>query len=86
MQPLIRQFHLPPVPNLLVEDSKLVPNAVPNCGDFERCQGVEKTRGKSSESTVAETGLWTDQELRGKVPHDFDVFLEVRFYGVYPSV
>jgi hypothetical protein len=48
---------LPAIADRLRENAELVANAITNGGNFERCQGVQVTRGQASETAVAEAGL-----------------------------
>src|SRR5439155_468059 len=62
-QPLVGEFHLPPIPQRLVEDSKLVTNAVPDARDSQRGHRVEETSCQTAKPAVATT-RWPRWESR----------------------
>jgi len=57
-QPFVSEFNLPPLPHCLVEDPKLVTNAITDAWDSQRGQRVEKTGGQTAKSAVAEAGFF----------------------------
>ena len=56
-QPLVREFHLPPVADRLVEDAELVADAVADGRDAETGERIHVARGQAAQPAVAEAGL-----------------------------
>src|SRR5215469_1927887 len=57
-QPLIRNLHLPAVPDGLLKDAKLVTDAVADGGHFEGGERIHKTSGQSPQAAVAKPGFF----------------------------
>ena len=57
-QPFVGPFDLPAVPDLLIEDPELIPDAITDGGNLQRGQRFEKTRRQPTEASVAQAGLF----------------------------
>lgn len=57
VQPVIRNFDLIPVHNLLLEDAVLVPETVAPSWNIESGHAVEEAGGKTTETTIAQSSV-----------------------------
>src|SRR5207247_9686777 len=57
-QPLIRDFNLPAVADLLIEDSEFIADAVSDRRNLQRRQRFHEPCGQASETAVAEARLF----------------------------
>ena len=55
LQPVIRNFHLIAVSDLLLEHTVLVTDTCAVCGIVQSCKGIQKARRKSAEAAVAQS-------------------------------
>ena len=77
-QPVVRQFHLPAVHNLLLEQPELIPNGEPHRIVVLTRQRIHKTRRKPPEPAVSESRvrfqlievLEFHAVIRERLPHD----------------
>src|SRR2546425_8665172 len=56
-QPLIRLLHLISVDDSLVEDPEIVAKPVTDGRQIQCCHRVEKARGQTAQSTIAQAGV-----------------------------
>ena len=56
-EPLLRQLNLPPIAQLLAEDSVVVANAVAIRRDLQRRHALHEAGGESAEAAIAESGI-----------------------------
>ena len=54
VQPFVGDLHLPAVLDRLIEDAKLVTDAITHGGDLQRSQGILVTRSQSAQATVTQ--------------------------------
>ena len=57
LQPLVRLLHLVAIDDSLVEDAEVIPQAIPDGGQIQRCHGVQKTGSQSAQASVSQTGI-----------------------------
>jgi len=67
LQPLVGDFHLPAVADLLVEDAELVADAVADGRDFERGERIQIAGRQPTEAAVAQARLLFEREQRVEV-------------------
>ena len=67
LQPLVGDFHLPAVADLLVEDAELVADAVADRRHLERRERIQVAGGEPAEPAVAEARLFFQREQRVEV-------------------
>ena len=66
-EPLVRDFHLPAIPDDLIEDAEFVAKAVANRRHVERGQRVHVTSREPAEPAIAEAGLFFLLQEDGQV-------------------
>src|SRR5262249_11313597 len=59
-EPVVGMLDLPAAGDLLAENSVLVPQAIADRRDFERCHRVEEAGGEPAQTAVAQTGVRLD--------------------------
>ena len=64
LQPLVRNFHLPTVTDQLVEDAKLVADAVAHGRHLQTGQGLHVAGGQTPQATVAQSRLFLHLQHR----------------------
>lgn len=57
VQPVVRDLHLIPVDDLLLEDAIPVPQSVAPGGVVQRRQGVQETCRQAAEATIPKRGI-----------------------------
>ena len=57
LQPLFGNFHLISVDDFLIENTEIVPDAITDGGQFERCHGIEKACRQTAETAVAQSRI-----------------------------
>ena len=56
-QPVVREFHLPAVHNLLLEDAELIADGIPRHGQIQGGGGIHIAGGQPAQAAVAQPGV-----------------------------